>query len=152
MLKVDDISIGFQSLVAAIDIPSGTSLIAIEDNRKLPQPAWNTIQVSKSEHVVVENKLLHTNHCCREPTARFDFSRELWMLVSARNIKQGEWITYDYSTTEYLSGREFDCKCGAKQCRGRWKGFQSLAQDEKTEMIKENKVSSVVKILHEENA
>ena len=152
MLKVDTDSTGFSALVAATDIPSGTRMIRIEDNKKLAESTWATIHISRNEHILVENKLLYTNHCCREPNARFDFSEAPWMLVSVKDIKKDEWITYDYCTTEYISGRAFDCKCGGKLCRGNYAGFKSLSTDEKELLLKEQKVSPVVKMLHEENA
>jgi len=52
------------------------------------------------------------NHSC-EPNCGI---RGLFQVVAMRDIKKGEWITFDYETTED-SDWGMECKCGTKSCR-----------------------------------
>lgn len=52
------------------------------------------------------------NHSCN-PNCGFNGSIKL---VSLRNIKKGEELTFDYAFCESLI-REFKCNCGSKNCR-----------------------------------
>ncbi len=56
------------------------------------------------------------NHSC-SPNAGF---AGISQIIAIRNIKAGEQITLDYAgiQSEDLDGSEFDCKCGASNCRG----------------------------------
>lgn len=57
-------------------------------------------------------------HSC-EPTCGMSGSV---LLVALRDIAPGEWLTYDYATTDGSDIDEFDCHCGAPSCRGRVTG------------------------------
>jgi len=56
----------------------------------------------------------YINHSCN-PNAGLDGQLTL---VALRNIKPGEEISFDYSTADSTPYDEFDCKCGARTCRG----------------------------------
>ena len=43
-------------------------------------------------------------------------------LVAARRIEAGEEISYDYATTDSTPYDEFECVCGADECRGKVTG------------------------------
>lgn len=43
-------------------------------------------------------------------------------LVAMREIRPGEEVTYDYAMSDGSSYDEFDCCCGAAECRGRVTG------------------------------
>ena len=151
MLKVEyDAAAGFKALVAAQDIPTGSQLSDMAGDEVLPESRYDTIHVGDQQHLVISNEMVYTNHCCRTPNAEFDFQSQPWRLVSTKKIRAGEWVTFDYATTEYISGRAFDCKC-AGDCRGRFDGFYALSAQEKGEMIQRGKISPVVLKLHEEN-
>eukprot|EP01012_Entosiphon_sulcatum_P027824 TRINITY_DN3357_c0_g1_i1.p1 TRINITY_DN3357_c0_g1~~TRINITY_DN3357_c0_g1_i1.p1 ORF type:complete len:465 (-),score=79.12 TRINITY_DN3357_c0_g1_i1:694-2088(-) len=53
------------------------------------------------------------NHCC-DPTVWFDGLNT----VAKRPIKRGEPLTLEYATFIAHTGIEFDCSCGAANCRG----------------------------------
>jgi SET domain-containing protein len=55
------------------------------------------------------------NHSC-EPNAGINGQI---MMVAMRDIRKGEEITYDYCMTDADFKYSFDCRCGAKRCRGR---------------------------------
>lgn len=70
------------------------------------------------------NPLKYLNHSC-EPNAGVKGSVTI---VARKNIKEGEHITIDYSTTECdpFWDLDDDCKCGAKNCRKVICSIQSL--------------------------
>jgi hypothetical protein len=43
-------------------------------------------------------------------------------LIAMRDIRPGEEVTYDYAMSDGSPYDEFDCCCGAEQCRGRVTG------------------------------
>jgi hypothetical protein len=53
------------------------------------------------------------NHCC-EPNAAFGRKRDL---IALRPIREGEEITFDYSTTEVDPDWSMRCGCGTASCR-----------------------------------
>ena len=75
------------------------------------------------------------NHSC-SPNS---FIRGKSELVAMRDIKKGEEITYDYSTTMNdneekikTAGRELwtcECNCGSKSCRGMINQFKTLPKE-----------------------
>lgn len=71
-----------------------------------------------------DNPLPYLNHSC-EPNAGVKGSVTI---VARKNIKQGEHVTIDYSTTECDERWTLDahCKCGSNNCRGVIKSIQSL--------------------------
>ena len=58
------------------------------------------------------------NHSC-DPNA--GLSGQM-VLVALRDIRPGEEICYDYAMSDGSDYDEFDCACGAAQCRGRVTG------------------------------
>jgi len=55
----------------------------------------------------------YVNHCCN-PNA--GFSGQI-ALVALRTIHEGEEACFDYAMSDSLPYDEFDCACGAKNCR-----------------------------------
>jgi hypothetical protein len=60
----------------------------------------------------------YVNHSC-SPNA--GLSGQIG-LVAMRDIRTGEEVTYDYAMSDGSPYDEFDCCCGADQCRGRVTG------------------------------
>ncbi|MDH4036506.1 MAG: SET domain-containing protein-lysine N-methyltransferase [Candidatus Krumholzibacteria bacterium] len=44
------------------------------------------------------------------------------VLVAMRDIRAGEEITFDYAMSDGSTYDEFECRCGARTCRGRMNG------------------------------
>jgi hypothetical protein len=63
--------------------------------------------------VVDDDPADHVNHCC-DPNAGL---RGQIGLVALRDIEPGEEICFDYAMTDASPYDEFDCECGAAQCR-----------------------------------
>ena len=51
------------------------------------------------------------------------------MFYALRNIKAGEELTFDYSTSEKEIDWIMQCKCGSKKCRGKMTSIQLLPKN-----------------------
>ncbi len=60
----------------------------------------------------------YVNHSC-DPNA--GLSGQI-ALVALRNIQPGEEVCFDYAMSDTTPYDEFDCECGAANCRGRVSG------------------------------
>mgnify|MGYP000857494322 CR=1 FL=1 len=58
------------------------------------------------------------NHSCA-PNGRLHGAT---MIVALRDIEVGEALSYDYATSNGSAYDEFECACGAAQCRGKITG------------------------------
>jgi SET domain-containing protein len=70
-------------------------------------------QRSDDEIVIEKEPERFMNHSCDANTEWIDIDT----MIASRDIKPGEELTYDYATTEVSIPYEFDCKCGAPNCR-----------------------------------
>jgi len=125
--------LGQRGVVAIEAIPTG-EVVLVVDGITTTRPSRYSIQVGENEHVdlpadvdparsAVDHPWQFLNHSCA-PNARL-VARTV---IAARPIEAGEEITFDYNTTEYDMASPFDCRCGAKGCRGRRiAGFRHLA-------------------------
>ena len=53
-------------------------------------------------------------------------------LVARRPIGVGEEVCYDYATSDGSADQSFECRCGARDCRGRVTGNDWLRSDLQT--------------------
>lgn len=77
------------------------------------------LQIGEGRYIELAEPYIFINHSC-SPNVGIKHKNELFAL---RNIKKGEEIFYDYSTT---IDESLDCKCGDKQCRGKIGDFFTL--------------------------
>ncbi len=126
---------GADHVIAIADIAAREVILSIE-GRSVDVPSRYTVQIGKDEHIelpevvtVEEQKdryfWMYLNHCC-EPSAYLKGKQ----VIALRNICAWEQITFDYCTTEYDMAEPFDCRCGARSCRGWVKGFRHLSPEE----------------------
>lgn len=64
------------------------------------------------------------NHSCNPNSGLFKDKKIV--LVAIKDIKKGEEITWDYSTTMNEDDWEINCKCGSVNCRGKIQDFKHL--------------------------
>lgn len=60
----------------------------------------------------------HINHSC-SPNAGLSSAISL---IAMRDIRAGQEVNYDYATSDGSAYDEFDCTCGARNCRGHVSG------------------------------
>ena len=147
-LEVVTVTEDYLSLRAKEDIPTGAFLTDLW-GPLYDEATCYTIHVTRDKHVYPQGVMKFANHSC-SPNARFVFSMPnhspsleieeghsmFWHLVAGRDIKEGEDITFDYTTTEYTMARPFDCLCGADSCLGSVAGFKFLSPEQKEKRLK----------------
>ncbi len=110
--------------VFAVEPISRGELIAVWGGEVVPREVlrayspdcWRlSLQVDDDAYIVSSNEgpADWVNHSCA-PNAGL---RGQITLVAMRNIQRGEEITFDYAMTDGSDYDEFECACGAKQCR-----------------------------------
>ncbi len=79
--------------------------------------------------VQVEEELYQVSYCCDEPADYMNHSCDpnagpigQVVLVAMRDIGPGEEVCFDYAMTDGSAYDEFECHCGAPNCRGRVTG------------------------------
>jgi SET domain-containing protein len=75
------------------------------------------------------------NHSCN-PNAGLKIEEKRVIFIAIKNIKKGEEITWDYSTTMDEDDWEMDCRCGSKNCRKRIRDFKYLPKEIQQKYIK----------------
>jgi SET domain-containing protein len=123
-LKVAKTNTG-KGVFAGEDIKEGTLIAMMSGLRMTSRQTEEAIeagemrsddpfQIGENTFVELDKPAYYFNHCC-EPNAGIRKGQELFAL---RNIKKGEEICFDYSTTVCTHCEwEMRCACGAKTCR-----------------------------------
>ena len=104
----------FVGVFAGTNLPRGSVVCDLTLGEFIPDRNFRTIEINSGhvDHPVGR----YVNHSCN-PTAFVD--REQSALVSARDLSEGEQITFDYNSNEKNIATPFQCSCGAVSCRGR---------------------------------
>ena len=117
-----------RGLFAAEDIPTGGTILhftgprlTLQQVREKGPLAANALQVGINDYLDLEEPGRLVNHSCA-PNAVI---REETRLVALREIRRGEEIRFDYSTT-IGDGWTMACRCGASECRGLIVAFHLL--------------------------
>jgi hypothetical protein len=100
----------------------GGRVVTLDEVLALPrEERGHTIQVDEALYLApigLEEPADYINHSCN-PNAGI---RGQIILVAMRAIAAGEEITFDYAMSDSSSFDEFECACGAPNCRGRVSG------------------------------
>ncbi len=75
------------------------------------------------------------NHSCN-PNSGLKIEGKRVILIATKNIKKGEEVTWDYSTTMDEDDWELDCMCKSKNCRKRIRDFKYLPKEIQQKYIK----------------
>jgi SET domain-containing protein len=68
------------------------------------------------------------NHSCN-PNSGLVYRDNSVTLIAIRDIKKGEELSFDYSTTMDEDCWEMDCLCGDRNCRGKVRDFKHLPEE-----------------------
>jgi hypothetical protein len=91
----------------------GEMISQITGYRLISQATYQTVQISADLHIEDLGVLAYLNHSC-QPNSIVDTSA--LAVIAARDIAQGEELTFFYPSTEWEMDRPFICLCGAPQC------------------------------------
>jgi len=75
------------------------------------------------------------NHSCN-PNSGLKIEGKKVFLVAIKDIKKGEEVAWDYSTTMDKDDWELDCMCESKNCRKRIRDFKYLPKELQQKYIK----------------
>jgi uncharacterized protein len=75
------------------------------------------------------------NHCC-DPNCETDEIDERVWIIAARDIVEGEELTYDYNLYDGDDDDEAICHCSAKECRGSMYSEEEIAARRKKQKKK----------------
>ena len=91
--------------------------------RALGEAAANALQIGIDRYLYLDEPGRFANHSCDPNAAVLDDS----LLTAIREIRAGEEICFDYSTT-ISDGWTMECLCGAPDCRRLIVAFQLLPE------------------------
>jgi SET domain-containing protein len=126
-IRVAPSRIAGKGLFAAIDLKQGMRIIQYlgeritrqESERRLAED--NVYIFELNEHYALDGKspknlARYINHSCDPNCEVENTGRTIW-IVAARNIQEGEELSYDYGY-EVKNYEDNPCNCGAKNCCG----------------------------------
>jgi SET domain-containing protein len=134
-----------KGVFAKIDIKKGTAIL--EFAGKVVDRKWleekNSLRIENHSMQIGPNKFFgpskkiddYINHSCN-PNCYVEIKGRRVMLVSLRNLKQGEELNWDYSTTIWHDGWTMRCHCGSKNCRHIIGNFSYLPEKTKKKYIR----------------
>ena len=117
-----------RGLVANRSIPAG-EVIFLFDDIKPPAHLYDIVnwplqkrirflafpcQIGEDDFSFQQGDIKYINHSC-EPTAWWE---NYGTLTARRDIKEGEEVVYDYSTSDITLTYKMECLCGNETCRG----------------------------------
>jgi len=125
-IRACDLGLG---VFASRDLMAGEIILAIEGpiidfaetKRRGPRECM-AIQIGPDHYIDTQPPGVFVNHSC-EPNAGIRKSRHLTAL---REIRRGQEIRYDYSTTMEEHSFTMQCLCGAPTCREWVRDFSTL--------------------------
>ena len=106
-------------------------VICYGDSSKINRPIIYSYQIDDNIHLIGPGGL---DHNCAKPNCVID--RETNNFIALWDIESGEFLTFNYFSTEYDMNIPFKCTCGEEKCFNEIKGFKYLNSDEKDYIIK----------------
>ena len=122
-----------RTLVAAVPLAAGTEVYRVPRRPEFVRsvPDMHTLQVSAREHLDFAQALPPaslTHHEC-DPNGDLTITSDAVVFVARRAIQPGEFLSFDYNTTEWLMVAPFECQCGSDACVGTVGGFKVLPSE-----------------------
>ena len=114
-------------LFALKDFNNGENLYSLKKGRIIncgeiqnlsEQEKIHLDRIGENEYEITEPPGCYINHSCEPNVEEKDR-----IGYALRDIKKGEEITLDYNKIAYLE-KQFECRCGSKNCRGFVRGRQ----------------------------
>jgi hypothetical protein len=134
-------------LFAALDIPANQvvliftgELLELDEVLASGRDECYPLQVGPTTYLDLDARSRIVNHSCA-PNAGIRSDR---ILVALREIRAGEEICYDYSTTMSERRWTMDCACRAPGCRGTVGDFHELPIDLQQHYLRHGVVQSFI--------
>lgn len=130
-IRIDESQNG-RGMFAKQDIPAGTVLfkitgkpISFEKTKELGEQESYCLQIERHCYIYPDYPFYFSNHAC-EPNCGIV---EDMNFVTLREVKKGEELRWDYSTSMMERSWEMKCDCGSPQCRKRITDFDKLPRE-----------------------
>jgi hypothetical protein len=130
LVSVAECSLGY-GIFADGDFKKGDIIFAWEGITKKGIYPWYVgdrwLQIGKFQWLdpSISNPGYYINHSCNPNSG----IRNSVKMVAMRDIKKGEEVTFDYSTSETEDGWYLICHCGEKNCRRIIKPYEFLSKE-----------------------
>jgi SET domain-containing protein len=104
----------------------------------LPFPTMYTICMTPESHLLFAGGAQCLAHSC-DPNVKIvvHADREGFDAIALRDIPEGELVSFNYLTTEWLMQAPFRCLCGAPRCFGEISGFSQQPADCQADLLPE---------------
>jgi hypothetical protein len=112
-------------------------IFSMKEYKKMVNPKNNHfLQISKDKYLgPTRTPDNYINHSC-DPNTGLKIVGKNVLLFAIRNIRKGEEITFDYSTSMAEDFWEMDCGCGSGKCRKRIRDFRHVPKGVQSRYIK----------------
>ena len=127
--RIEDAGTKGKGVFAAAPLKRSTPIGSFRGRPKwiwdIPKEVWPyTIQVDYDRYVVPRrhSAIWYINHSC-EPNCVITGDT----IVAARDIDEGEELTFDYSTDVDWAGFRMGCRCGSAKCRKVVRAYRFLS-------------------------
>jgi len=108
------ISSGHRSLHSMISFTAEQSICKFEAMEEVESPNYLSVQVSKTNHIMLSPSFLEwINHSCN-PNIFFDVTSA--ELIAVKEIAEGDELTFFYPSTEWKMSQPFECLCKTHSC------------------------------------
>lgn len=116
-----------QSVHATKKLVEGEIFAKFGPQKVIDKPNYLTVQVSQSEHIMLDPEWLqYINHSCR-PNVFFDTSKR--EIIVLKSIEVGEEVTFFYPATEWVMDQPFECLCHRENCLKEIQGSKFISPD-----------------------
>jgi hypothetical protein len=107
----------FQSgAISLVSLARGSVFFPLTNLTIVPERAYTTVQISRTEHIELGSDLMFCNHSC-SPTLEFDMHANEVRVARDRDLRVGDPLTFWYPSTEWSMAQPFDCTCGSEACK-----------------------------------
>lgn len=127
-----------KGVYAQKEIRKGEIIFKIQHHQLINSPTKHSVQVGLFKHIEAQPSNInidhdsffwrYMNHCC---DANCYFNVKDLSFRALRKITNGEHLTFNYLTNEYIMAEPFKCTCGTTNCFKRIKGFKFLTDKQK---------------------
>ena len=131
MISIQNAKFG-KGLFATVDILKNTIVakaagkpLTFSETVELHDKESHTLQVGPDQYILCESPFLYSNHSC-DPNCGLTPELELKTL---RNIKKGEELLWDYSTSMLERHWTMNCRCESPNCRRLITDFDLLPEN-----------------------
>lgn len=128
-IVIKDVPNKGRGVFAARNFKQGELVIIGKSVEIIKTRSMTSLQVNWDEHAELDEPACVTNHSCNPNLGVKNNEHGGYSFYALRDITEGDEVTWDYNTTEYISIAVPDCHCGAVNCRGKTPGFKFLESE-----------------------